>query len=299
MGRNQCLAVFQHGIRPLGAGGGQVVAVALPPDRVPTDVFGFGLPREHEFPDGVFHSVAVSRVEFGQAAPHRFGFGLAGQKRHQFAWRAPVYLVGFVQFSGVHVQLAFAIAHAIALKRVVVGPRLSGPVFVYLDGRQNVLGHGGFVDVAGVEIEAVIREANGGETLVHGVQGRRFLGAEQHFLSFGQEMGDQIGDGLALARAGRAAQDEAGALVGRGYRRGLVGIGRQHRQQFARRILVVECVGRNVRRVGLTAVAGDDFQCAAIAVAALSDALQVFIHGHLLKLEQAQAGAVAVQLEGR
>ena len=157
VGRNQCLAVFQHGIRPLCTGGGQVVVGTLPRDRVPTEVLGFGLPREHEFPDHVFHSIAVSRVEFGQAAPHRFGFGLAGQKRHQFAWRAPVYLVGFVQFSGVHVQLAFAIADAIARQRVVVGPRLSGPAFVYLDGRQNVLGHGGFVDVAGVEIEAVIR----------------------------------------------------------------------------------------------------------------------------------------------
>jgi hypothetical protein len=59
-----------------------------------------------------------------------------------------------------------------------------------------------------VDVEDHVSETELVEPLEHCVDGRAFLGDEQHLLAARQEARDEVPDGLALARAGRSLDDQ-------------------------------------------------------------------------------------------
>ncbi len=72
--------------------------------------------------------------------------------------------------------------------------------------------HGGLLRVVGVHVEAERPEADLVETLLHHLQSGALLRHEEHALPSVQGVGDDVRDGLALARARRAVEDEAPAV---------------------------------------------------------------------------------------
>jgi hypothetical protein len=76
-----------------------------------------------------------------------------------------------------------------------------------------------------VQVEHEGAHADGLEPPRDDVQGRALLGDEQHLLSVGDRAGEQVGDRLRLAGAGRALEDEGAAGGGLGDRAQLRGVG--------------------------------------------------------------------------
>ena len=59
-----------------------------------------------------------------------------------------------------------------------------------------------------MQVEHEVAQADPVEPADDGVDGRALLGDEQHPLAVGRQGGDEVGDGLRLAGAGRAVHDE-------------------------------------------------------------------------------------------
>ena len=74
--------------------------------------------------------------------------------------------------------------------------------------QQVALGH-----LVGVHLQAEGVEADFRQTFLHHLQGCHLLGYEKHTAVVVQGVGDHVGDGLALAGAGRAVKDEAAAFA--------------------------------------------------------------------------------------
>ena len=81
--------------------------------------------------------------------------------------------------------------------------------------------HLAFVGMVAVQLQAGRSQAHGLEAAVHHLQRRHLLGDEQHLLAIGNRGGDHIGDGLGLARTGRALNDEVLAAAHGLYGQGL------------------------------------------------------------------------------
>ena len=95
-----------------------------------------------------------------------------------------------------------------------VGPAAAFPGLAQLAEETPAVG------LAGMELEAMVAEAVLAQAAMDDVERRRLLGDEQHRLARGEAVGDHVGDGLALAGAGRADDDEIAALRRRrGWRR--------------------------------------------------------------------------------
>jgi hypothetical protein len=77
-----------------------------------------------------------------------------------------------------------------------------------------------------VQVEGERAHADGLQPPGDDVQRRPFLGDEQHPLAVGDRAGEQVGDGLRLAGAGRALEHEGAPGGGLGDRAQLGGVGR-------------------------------------------------------------------------
>ena len=97
----------------------------------------------------------------------------------------------------------------------------------------NSLRHPPPVARAVVGVEDQVAQADAVEPGEHGVDGRPLLGDEQHPLALAREAGDEVGDGLRLAGAGRALDDEVRAGADR-VDRGLLGRVRVEDEQLVR-----------------------------------------------------------------
>ncbi len=117
---------------------------------------------------------------------------------------------GFVQPARVAVEAFDGPFHVLAGDLVRRGPGggLGGDRRVELgaDGLDRL--------VSPVHVEAQGPETHLVEAGTHHVEGGLFLGDEEHLPPFGEAVGDDVGDGLGLARAGRPLKDE-GAAAGR------------------------------------------------------------------------------------
>ena len=91
-----------------------------------------------------------------------------------------------------------------------------------------------------MQLQAEFAKPLGFQAAIHHVQRRALLGDEQHPPTERQVVGDHVGDGLGLAGAGRAVEDEILA-TGRGqHRRQLRGIRRQWGEEFGRGDLAIQ-----------------------------------------------------------
>ena len=104
-----------------------------------------------------------------------------------------------------------------------------------------LLGH-----LVAVQLQAERLQSHLGEALLHHAQRRHLLGHEEHALALVEGVGYHVGDGLTLARAGRAVQDEALALTAHHHGIHLTGI-HIHRYGIGLRLhllVLAACVGR-------------------------------------------------------
>ena len=103
------------------------------------------------------------------------------------------------------------------------------------DGTGKLLGDAAAVAGAAMQVEDEVAQADIGEPLGDGVNGGALFGDEEDGSAVRSLRGDEVGDGLALTRAGRADQHhvvagETGTDGG-----GLGGVGIEHEELFARR----------------------------------------------------------------
>ncbi len=107
-------------------------------------------------------------------------------------------------------------------------------------GALQLLEHLGLGGLARMQLQAEFAEPLGLQAAIHHVQRRALLGDEQDPPAERQIVGDHVGDGLGLAGAGRAVEDEILA-AGRGeYRRQLRRIRRQRGEKFGRSHLAIQ-----------------------------------------------------------
>ena len=107
-----------------------------------------------------------------------------------------------------------------------------------------------------VQLEAEVAEAGAGEPALHHLERGLLLGDEQHALAGDQRLGDQVGDRLRLAGAGRALQHER-PTVGGGQDRGeLARVAVERREQLGQRQRAIERRGLGKRRLRRERVAG-------------------------------------------
>ncbi len=90
-----------------------------------------------------------------------------------------------------------------------------------------------------VQLQAIVAQPNLAQPAVHDFQRRHLVADEQHLLSVSDVIRDQVGDGLALARAGRPDQHEALAARRRLQAKPLAAVGVEH-MEGSTRILAVK-----------------------------------------------------------
>ena len=95
-----------------------------------------------------------------------------------------------------------------------------------------------------VERENERIEADIGEAVLNDFQRSRLLGDKEDGLAITKQLGDDVGDGLRLPRAGRAVHHEAVALPGGDEASALGGVGIEYARQVFRRVSVVESLLR-------------------------------------------------------
>ena len=76
------------------------------------------------------------------------------------------------------------------------------------EGVDDVVEHLIFVGFVGVQLQAEVAEPDVLQSAVHDGKSRHFLRDEKHPASAHDVVGDDVGDGLRLARTGRSVQDE-------------------------------------------------------------------------------------------
>ena len=94
--------------------------------------------------------------------------------------------------------------------------------------------------LVGMQLQAELAQADFAQTPVHDIQRGDLLGHEKHALALGHALGDEVRDGLALAGARRADQDEVLASDGRHHCGQLRRIGGQWAKGLLRRKLCVQ-----------------------------------------------------------
>ena len=65
-----------------------------------------------------------------------------------------------------------------------------------------------FVGLVAVKLQTEFRKTCLAQLFIDDIQGRQLFGNEQHLFSVAETFGNDIGNGLAFAGAGRALQDE-------------------------------------------------------------------------------------------
>ena len=115
-----------------------------------------------------------------------------------------------VELPGVAVQLAPQGGKLLGLGGEVLRGGLPG----HLGDLTKLVQHGPLFGLVGVQLQAEGADADVCQTLLHHFQRGHLLRDEQHPLALGQGVGDEGGDGLGFAGAGRAVEDEALALAG-------------------------------------------------------------------------------------
>src|SRR5262249_28257750 len=125
------------------------------------------------------------------------------------------------------------------------------------------------------------------------LQGGCLLADEQDGLAGGEELGDGVGDGLALARAGRSIDDQAGPADGRDEGRVLAAVGVEDVPGADRPGPVVQLVGGGqVAREGQPHSNAGDGPAEVVPGDEPLVAAQVFPHGQFLEAEDAQGDLV-------
>ena len=110
-----------------------------------------------------------------------------------------------VQRGGVGVQLP---AEPRDLLRLLLIDRRS-LYFRYLGCLTQLLQHVALFGLVGVQLQTERADADGVETLFHHLKRRHLLRDKQHRAALRKRVGDQRGDGLGFAGAGRAVEDKA------------------------------------------------------------------------------------------
>ena len=94
------------------------------------------------------------------------------------------------------------------------------------------------VGLRAVQLQHEVAKARAGESRFHHLEGREFLGHEQHLLAFADGCCDEIGDGLRFAGAGRAFDHAAMAVENIDERAVLGTVGVVHQRQVAAWVVV-------------------------------------------------------------
>ena len=92
--------------------------------------------------------------------------------------------------------------------------------------------HGFFVGLVAVQLQAGRAQAQGIKAALHYFEGRHFLGHEQHRFARPDGLGQQVSNGLRLARARRPLNQQVAPLVHRQQRQQLRRVGIEHLVQL-------------------------------------------------------------------
>ena len=130
------------------------------------------------------------------------------------------------------------LAQPLGLARPVIGGALGADGQRFAELLENV----SLFRLRGMQFQAERTQPDAGKAPVHHFERRHFFRDEQHCLAFGQAVRDQVGDGLALAGAGRAFEHQVAAGIDRADRLELRRIGQERRQDVLRAVGGVEPV---------------------------------------------------------
>ena len=150
---------------------------------------------------------------------------------------------------------------------------------------------------ARVQLQADVAQPGLHQAVVHHRERGHLLGDEQHRLAVVRGGGDQVGDGLRLARAGRALHHQAGAVADLLDDLGLRGVGVDHLDDARGVEQRVEAVlGAEERRIGLEAVGEQALQQGVGGERAFGPVrrVEVAVHQQLGEGEEAELHAVGV-----
>ena len=144
----------------------------------------------------------------------------------------------------------------------------------------KLLQHAGLAGLGRMQFQAKRAKPDAGQAAVHHFKCGHLFGHEQHRLALGQAVRNQVGDGLALAGAGRAFEHQIASGIDRANRLELRRI-RQHRRQDVLR--AVRCI--QMVKLACRAFAGKRFTGVvdqvfddAVLLELLGAVLQVFPH---------------------
>ena len=135
------------------------------------------------------------------------------------------------------------------------GPGLCIHLAVRVPGLLQLAQHVELAAFVGVQLQAELAQAHFAQAAVDHVQRGDFLGHEEHALVLGQALRDQVGNGLALARARRADEHEILAARGSHHGRQLRRVGGQRAEDLLRRKLLVQPPRVGERRFGAIGLA--------------------------------------------
>ena len=111
---------------------------------------------------------------------------------------------------------------------------------LHLEGIRERLDHLATACFGAMKLQNQIPKFNLLESVSHDLEGRHLLADEQDALALADELGDDVRDGLALARAGRTMEHEADPSAGSFDGTALGGVGVDHREPGTRRVDLVE-----------------------------------------------------------
>ena len=157
--------------------------------------------------------------------------------------------MALVQPFNVLVQL---IAQALEFQRLGA-PYLGIDITLRIPRAVQLVDHVELTRFARMQFQAELAQPHFAQAAIDHVERGNLFRHEQHALAFGQALGDQVGNGLALAGAGRADQHEVLALGACHHGRQLRRIGRQRAKGLLGRIVRIEPLGQWKRQGGLRA----------------------------------------------
>ncbi len=191
--------------------GGETLLSTSPPGEVLALLHngpGVGQPAEHVLE---FQQLPlVDGLEFGVASGDEGDLLQPGEAPEELVGGHPDGAARGVEGFDVAIELVPPLLESVELLVAEGPPGLQ----VLVEGSAQLGHHLPLVGLVAVELEAVVVEVPGLEAAVDHLEGGHLLADEEDALAVGYELGDHVGDGLALPRAGGAVHHEALACEG-------------------------------------------------------------------------------------